>query len=494
MKKLIVFTLFVSLCLWNAGASLAADWSDGADGYIYYTSGKVGIGTSSPIVPYKFSVISNLGGVEIGQPSYIEGASNVFEPNYPTLSVKRSSGSNGATIAIGNSDGQFYLNGTEFNLRVYNPFEEEVFRVSSAGDIDFKGNLYQNGVLINLDSSGTEESKWSDGTGGIYYNSGNVGIGTVTPGYKLDVNGDINFTGNLFKNGIPFEDESSIWTESGGSISYSSNVNIDGDISTGGVYKIGKNTVLSTIGTANIFVGDNAGNSYNPGSYNTFIGKDAGHMNSGGNNTFVGRMAGEINTVGYENTFIGNYAGKDNETGKKNTFIGFCAGCGTTGGEKNTFIGIGTGDGNEGSGNIFLGYNAGLSENGSNKLYIANSGTTDPLIYGEFDNNLLQVNGDLKVDGTITTKEVLVTAEGWPDYVFKNDHKLMPLDELEQSIKKNGHLPDIPSAEEVKKNGVSVGEMQASLLRKVEELTLYMIQLKKENEILKKQIATLQIN
>ncbi|RLC13548.1 MAG: hypothetical protein DRI57_16010 [Deltaproteobacteria bacterium] len=109
---------------------------------------------------------------------------------------------------------------------------------------------------------------------------------------------------------------------------------------------------------------------------------------------------------------------------------------------------------------------------------------------------------ELAVNGTITAKEVVVTTEGWSDYVLKDDYKLMPLDELERSIEKNGHLPDIPSAEEVKKNGVSVGEMQAKLLQKIEELTLHVIeqnkkigkleQLQKENEVLRKRVASLQ--
>jgi hypothetical protein len=98
----------------------------------------------------------------------------------------------------------------------------------------------------------------------------------------------------------------------------------------------------------------------------------------------------------------------------------------------------------------------------------------------------------LAVNGTITAKEVVVSTEGWSDYVFKDDYKLMPLNELERNIKENGHLPEIPSAEEVKEQGVSLGEMQAKLLQKVEELTLYMIELKKENELLKQQVASLQ--
>lgn len=96
------------------------------------------------------------------------------------------------------------------------------------------------------------------------------------------------------------------------------------------------------------------------------------------------------------------------------------------------------------------------------------------------------------VNGTVKTREVIVENTARPDYALKDDYRPMALDELERNIKKNGHLPDIPSAEEVEKNGVSLGEMQAKLLKKVEELTLYMIELKKENETLKKQVANLQ--
>ncbi|MBC8231755.1 hypothetical protein H8E77_19570 [bacterium] len=98
----------------------------------------------------------------------------------------------------------------------------------------------------------------------------------------------------------------------------------------------------------------------------------------------------------------------------------------------------------------------------------------------------------LAVNGTITAKEVIVTLDGWPDFVFEDDYKPTPISELEQSIKKNKHLPGIPSAKEVAANGVNVGEMQAKLLQKIEELTLYMIDLKKENEMLKKRVSSLE--
>lgn len=76
----------------------------------------------------------------------------------------------------------------------------------------------------------------------------------------------------------------------------------------------------------------------------------------------------------------------------------------------------------------------------------------------------------------------------WPDYVFEPDYKLLGLDELRAFIKQHKHLPEIPSAKEVEENGVSVGEMNALLLKKIEELTLHMIELKGEIDSLKKNI------
>lgn len=90
----------------------------------------------------------------------------------------------------------------------------------------------------------------------------------------------------------------------------------------------------------------------------------------------------------------------------------------------------------------------------------------------------------LDVKGTIRAEEVIVET-GWPDYVFEDGYDLPTLDEVETHIEENGHLPGIPSAEEIAQNGVSLGDSQRMLLEKVEELTLYMIQLKKENESLR---------
>ena len=91
----------------------------------------------------------------------------------------------------------------------------------------------------------------------------------------------------------------------------------------------------------------------------------------------------------------------------------------------------------------------------------------------------------LEVNGTIHSKEVKVDMLGWSDFVFKKGYNLPTLEEVERHIAEKGHLENIPSEEEVLKNGIRVGEMNAKLLQKIEELTLYMIELKKDNERVK---------
>lgn len=98
----------------------------------------------------------------------------------------------------------------------------------------------------------------------------------------------------------------------------------------------------------------------------------------------------------------------------------------------------------------------------------------------------------LSVDGKVRATEIEVSlSSGWADYVFADDYKLSSLKEVEAYIEENNHLPNVPSADEVEENGVNLGEMDAILLRKIEELTLYMIELKKENEVQRKMILEL---
>jgi hypothetical protein len=98
----------------------------------------------------------------------------------------------------------------------------------------------------------------------------------------------------------------------------------------------------------------------------------------------------------------------------------------------------------------------------------------------------------LAVNGNIGAKDIIVTNTGWPDYVFRPGYRLRRLSEVGQYIQANGHLPDIPTEAEVKQNGVSVGDMQAKLLAKVEELTLHLIEQEKANEELRERLAQLE--
>jgi hypothetical protein len=81
----------------------------------------------------------------------------------------------------------------------------------------------------------------------------------------------------------------------------------------------------------------------------------------------------------------------------------------------------------------------------------------------------------LAVEGKIGAREVNVTTSGWSDYVFHKDYHLRPLREVQKFISENHHLPDVPSEKEVLTNGQNLGEMNAILLKKIEELTLYII-------------------
>jgi hypothetical protein len=126
---------------------------------------------------------------------------------------------------------------------------------------------------------------------------------------------------------------------------------------------------------------------------------------------------------------------------------------------------------------------AGASGNGTEKMTLLNNGnvgigTTSP-------------DAKLAVAGQVHAQEVKVsvTVPG-PDYVFEKEYALPSLDQLKSYISQNKHLPEVPSAKEMEQDGIKLSEMNMLLLKKVEELTLYVIELKKENEDLKGQFKT----
>ena len=159
----------------------------------------------------------------------------------------------------------------------------------------------------------------------------------------------------------------------------------------------------NTAGGANAFFGHNAGRVNTVGLFNAFFGQGSGAKNTtGGANAFFGQGSGEDNTSGSLNAFFGQFSGQNNTTGRENAFLGQNSGNLNTTGRFNTYVGSDAGQTNvTGNNNVFLGYKSGAQEKGSDKLYIANSDTTRPLIYGDFEKNEMTVHGSLDVKGDI---------------------------------------------------------------------------------------------
>jgi hypothetical protein len=202
----------------------------------------------------------------------------------------------------------------------------------------------------------------------------------------VKINGDLEVTGALTGIGI---DDLSDGKSDGNSVFLGASAGNDDDGTDNSNTAIGSNAMFAnTIGVSSTAIGNSALRYSTESNYNTACGAQSLLVNSTGEyNTVLGFQASNKNTIGNENISIGTYANKYNETGSKNTIIGYQAGSGTALHSK--------------SGNVFLGYNAGFYETGDNKLYIENSSSSNPLIYGEFDNDILAVNGYLGV-GTQT--------------------------------------------------------------------------------------------
>nr|WP_319571739.1 hypothetical protein [uncultured Draconibacterium sp.] len=98
----------------------------------------------------------------------------------------------------------------------------------------------------------------------------------------------------------------------------------------------------------------------------------------------------------------------------------------------------------------------------------------------------------LAVEGSIGAREIQVEANGWSDFVFEKEYELRSLEETEQFILKNKHLPEIPNEEAIEKEGINLGQMDAKLLQKIEELTLYLIEQNKLNQRLQERVTQLE--
>lgn len=286
--------------------------------------------------------------------------------------------------------------------------------------------------------------------------------------------------------------------------------------------------INNTTGGANSAFGSNSGRAITTGAGNTAIGSNSMRVGVvGDGNTGVGSNAlGGLGTMA-ENTALGSAAlggysavATDNITentavgagsltylrnGSRNISVGKRAMKSFTTGNDNIVIGTHTAETLiQGNQNIFIGSGVqAASASVDNRLNIGNwiLGNNGTIGIGPFANQLpvdgIAADGQkykLFVKDGIRTEKVKVdiaSANGWADYVFKKDYQLMPLSEVEKHIQDKGYLPNIPSADEVVKNGIDLGAMDAKLLEKIEELTLYSIgqdkKLQAEEEKNKKQ-------
>ncbi|AZA82655.1 hypothetical protein C1637_20620 [Chryseobacterium lactis] len=281
----------------------------------------------------------------------------------------------------------------------------------------------------------------------------------------------------------------------------------------------------NTTGSSNTALGYNTMTKSTTGSLNTALGINSMQNSVGasnnvavGHNTLGGMIAGEYNTaVGFSamrtwgstasvplvgNTAIGNSALMDINNGSYNTIMGHNSFLRTVNANYNVVIGANIAPlVNNANSNIYIGNNiAAVGTSPSNELNIGNwiVGNNGTIGIGQFTNQLpadgVATDGQkykLFVKDGIRTEKVKVdiaASNGWADYVFAKDYKLMPLNDLAQFIDKNGHLPEVPTTDEAIKNGIELKEMNILLLKKIEELTLYTLEQQKRIEALEKKV------
>lgn len=277
----------------------------------------------------------------------------------------------------------------------------------------------------------------------------------------------------------------------------------------------------NTSGISNVFIGPNSGNKNSTGSGNIFIGNAAGYSNThidssagigteGFFNVYIGYNSGEENTRGKYNTYVGYATCASGKTGEFNTYIGNQAG-NQSGGNNNVFLGVKAGElcrtGNNntflgyfsgqrcysGSGNVFVGYAAGYGADVSDKLYIDNSSTSSPLIYGDFTNGVerVQVNGDFHATGDITSGG---TTSKISDFVFEKNYELESIEEHAAFMWKEKHLPAVKSAKELKKEGkINLNERREQLLEELEKAHIYIEQLNNKVKLIKEENSSLKL-
>ncbi|GGD07566.1 galactose-binding domain-containing protein [Hyunsoonleella pacifica] len=348
-------------------------------------------------------------------------------------------------------DFKFQTGAIEINQKVYlydstNTSDSQFFYGPTLYEINGSEPTIQE--LINAQPNNSTNSSgisdvWELNNQDIYYTTGNVGIGTDTPQYSLDVNGTGRYSDNLVI-GNPDGARTEININTNHKIYAPTNnktVDIDGNWHGGGyvgVYRADNGKYAVTMTSRS----------------------DQGHLN---NSVVIQEFRNdnaESNAIKLSSAIF------EGETTATN-FIHMPK-------EKSTIV---IGDYGDYKKNLGYGLINKHKTSFENDVHIINNGKL--AIGVEF--SAIPSDYQLAVAGKIISEEVKVKLQSvWPDYVFDETYKLPTLKELQDYINQQGHLPNIPSAKEVEENGVLIGQMNAKLLEKIEELTLYIIQQEKK--------------
>ncbi|MEO5644192.1 MAG: hypothetical protein ABIQ40_04515, partial [Bacteroidia bacterium] len=455
---------------------------------------------------------------------------------------------NGSFVGIGLNNPQYQLdvngdahfNGTLFSQGLMLATKMQADTVKSTSMISVNNNLSFYSGLVNdiYTSTGDVRLQSRTGYGGNTIlnagNNGNVGIGVYSPQYKVDVNGDVRVSGKMYiqrilslpgDSEIHFGDSSIVLLPTVNRIYGSNTANFKG-LGLGsltfahGLFStaLGYSVETGSAATSSIAMG--SGISYNNHLINTTPNSLMVGFNSTVATLFVGpgNGAGTVGRVG-----IGTPNPKSSfqvGDGQSSASMGGTSGSGALFSTSYFGFNVAHSDPTHWTlqGSPYSNGNGGVAIfgtiNGSLEIVnipiSATNPTSDQVIDDAYiaAHNFFEIRPDGKVvisqnpqpiatpgtyrlyvaDGIITEKLKVTTIANWSDYVFDSTYTLFSLDTVADFIQKNHHLPGVPSAVDVNKNGIDVADTDALLLAKIEELTLYMIQLQNQNALMQKQI------